>query len=370
MTGRRSILTTVVGLGLATGGPLALAPAYSAAATCHGLRATIMGTSASETLMGTPHRDVIVARGGNDIVHAAAGSDVVCGGAGGDVLFGGAGDDILDGQLAGRDEEGNLVANRMLPGTGRNRVLGDHVNRFDVVDLHTSPYGLRVDLQAGTVRANATRTVLRDVTHVIGTPYADVVRGSTGSDSIEGGDGHDSLRGAAGADFVAGGAGPDAVYGGTGDDDLYDGTGADTVGAGPGDDDIHLAAGENSVDGGGGHNAIYFFPGGGVTATLPTEADGVGVFEGGLTGTFSHIAAFIGSDHDDTYVVPNPFLYSSLLASNGVDTLDLSGYPGRLDVDLDAGTITSGDLTTSIQSFENVIGAEGPGRWPFASSPP
>jgi len=73
------------------------------AATCHGLRATIVGTAGPNEIHGTAHRDIIQARGGNDDVEARGGNDVVCGGRGNDEIEGNRGNDILFGDQ-GRDE--------------------------------------------------------------------------------------------------------------------------------------------------------------------------------------------------------------------------------------------------------------------------
>jgi hypothetical protein len=62
--------------------------------TCHGLRATIVGTPGHDRLRGTAGRDVIVGLGGNDRIDAGAGDDLVCAGPGTDLVYGGAGRDV------------------------------------------------------------------------------------------------------------------------------------------------------------------------------------------------------------------------------------------------------------------------------------
>ncbi len=70
--------------------------------TCHGKRATIVGTTGPDRIRGTGRRDVIVALGGRDRVLGRGGRDVICGGPGRDVLRGGPGRDRLSGG-PGRD---------------------------------------------------------------------------------------------------------------------------------------------------------------------------------------------------------------------------------------------------------------------------
>src|SRR4051794_23603954 len=70
---------------------------------CHGLTATIVGTSGDDHLRGTTGRDVIVGLAGNDVIGGHRGADVICGGDDGDRLFGGPGNDRLYGQ--GNDAE-------------------------------------------------------------------------------------------------------------------------------------------------------------------------------------------------------------------------------------------------------------------------
>lgn len=70
--------------------------------TCHGVRATIVGTERADRLRGTAGRDVIVAGGGHDRIDAGAGDDLVCGGGGDDLIYGGGGRDFCS-SGAGRD---------------------------------------------------------------------------------------------------------------------------------------------------------------------------------------------------------------------------------------------------------------------------
>jgi Ca2+-binding RTX toxin-like protein len=68
---------------------------YTAAGTCYGFNATIVGTAGNDDLAGTGERDVILALGGNDRIAAGGGDDIVCAGTGVDQVAGGTGADVL-----------------------------------------------------------------------------------------------------------------------------------------------------------------------------------------------------------------------------------------------------------------------------------
>lgn len=61
-------------------GVLLPATPASAAPTCFGKRATIVGTPGDDRLVGTGGRDVIVGRGGDDVILGRGGRDRICGG--------------------------------------------------------------------------------------------------------------------------------------------------------------------------------------------------------------------------------------------------------------------------------------------------
>lgn len=65
--------------------------------TCHGKKATCVGTAGHDLILGSDKPDVIVAGAGNDAVHGDAEGDIICGGPGNDSLFGARGADIIYG---------------------------------------------------------------------------------------------------------------------------------------------------------------------------------------------------------------------------------------------------------------------------------
>jgi Ca2+-binding RTX toxin-like protein len=83
---------------------------FTAAGTCYGFDATVLGTEGPDMLAGTPGRDVVVGLGGDDRIAAGDGDDIICAGAGNDQISAGPGADIV------------------LGGLGVDRVAGDDGN--------------------------------------------------------------------------------------------------------------------------------------------------------------------------------------------------------------------------------------------------
>jgi uncharacterized repeat protein (TIGR01451 family) len=110
--------------------------------TCHGRKATIVGTAGPDLLTGTAGNDVIFAWSGNDRVYSLGGRDVICGGTGNDLIrsggrgdtvlagpgadrvFGGAGGDDLRGGAGPDRLNGGGGADLLAGGPGRDRCFG------------------------------------------------------------------------------------------------------------------------------------------------------------------------------------------------------------------------------------------------------
>ena len=95
------------------------------APTCHGVAATIVGTSGADTLVGTPGGDVIAGREGNDTISGLNGDDLVCGDTGKDVVLGGNGDDELYGGGGVDTIRGGLGPDTVVGGSGNDLAFGD-----------------------------------------------------------------------------------------------------------------------------------------------------------------------------------------------------------------------------------------------------
>jgi RTX calcium-binding nonapeptide repeat (4 copies) len=141
-----------------------IAAPVSAALTCDGLVATLVGTAGDDILEGTNGLDVIVGLAGDDVIKGLKGSDHICGGPGNDIIWGGDEDD------------------RVFGGGGDDTLYG-HGGR-------------------------------------------DLLKGGPGDDRMKGELGDDVLRGNGGNDVLLGGAGNDSLYGGGADDDCVQGKGS------------------------------------------------------------------------------------------------------------------------------------------------
>jgi Ca2+-binding RTX toxin-like protein len=109
----------------------------------------------------------------------------------------------------------------------------------DLFSWSDASRGVTVDLTQGTGTASgfgADRIRIQPRMGVLGSPYADTIRGSADADLLNGGNGDDVIRG---------GDGADRLYG-----ESRDGTGADTVVGGIGDDLIGSYAGRDELRGG------------------------------------------------------------------------------------------------------------------------
>jgi len=93
-------------------------------------------------------------------------------------------------------------------------------------------------------------------THIVGTPWDDVLNGTGGKDVICGLDGNDTLNGLGGKDVLVGGDGDDTLNGGGGKDKLFGGAGNDTLNGGNGKDKLFGEAGSDTLAGGNGKDRL------------------------------------------------------------------------------------------------------------------
>ena len=203
---------------------------------------------ATHTVRGQPlptnASDFITGNSGNDDLSGFGGNDTLNGGAGNDILHGGDGNDIL--QVAGT--EGRFDVFDGGPGIDTLQVLGTNgivLAGFDAADSsieHWLGNGHEVN---GTSAADSFDfsglTSLVSLTFVdagngndtiIGSSFADDLRGGAGNDILDGGGGNDTLNGGAGHDILHGGAGDDILQatGGQDTSDVFDGgSGTDTL---------------------------------------------------------------------------------------------------------------------------------------------
>jgi Ca2+-binding RTX toxin-like protein len=158
---------------------------------------TLFGMSGNDTMLGGDGDDKLWGNSGDDVLDGGDGNDELHGGAGNDVLSDGAGNDIVNGN-SGDDTfkagEGDDVYNG---GSG-----------FDTIDFSGARQGMTIDLSKKSASGMG-NDVVSGFEKVIGSNYADVMKGSKAVDHMDGGAGDDVLRGMGGADVLTGGEGSD-----------------------------------------------------------------------------------------------------------------------------------------------------------------
>jgi Ca2+-binding RTX toxin-like protein len=197
---------------------------------------SVKGGVGSDRIDAGPGEDEVVGDNGSDTVLAGPGSDTVIGKRGNDRLLGGPGardfldsglgDDTLDGGPGDLDQViGGVGNDRLAGGPGDGDLLRPDFGR-DYVDggagLHdTASFavsgegnvvfgegGVTVDLTAGTASGDG-EDAFAGIEDVVGTPFADTVRGDAGPNLLFGGGGIDDLVGIGAGDAAFGGAGKD-----------------------------------------------------------------------------------------------------------------------------------------------------------------
>lgn len=178
----------------------------------------VVGGNGSDTVLAGPGADTVIGKRGNDrllggpgardFLDSGLGDDTLDGGSGGlDQVIGGVGND----RLAGGHGDGDLLR----PDFGRDRVDGG-AGLHDTVSFAVSGEGnvvfgeggVTVDLAAGSASGDGEDT-FTGIEDVVGTPFADVIRGDAGPNALFGGGGIDDLVGVGAGDTAYGGTGKD-----------------------------------------------------------------------------------------------------------------------------------------------------------------
>jgi len=303
-------------------------PATAASPTCHGVKATIVGTAHRDTIVGTSHRDVIVAGRGNDVVDGRGGNDLICGGPGADRLEGGAGRDRLYGQEDrinhGEEEacdhgdalDGGRGDDVLDPGhDSRAYYFGGCPDRDEVRFRHGGAHGVHLDLVRGLSTGQGhDRVVAGYGLSVVGSDQDDVILGTDVSEVY-------NARG--GKDIVRAGGGDDRLLEGraANGDDLYD--------AGKGEDLVVTFRGHDTVLGGADRDQLI------LQNPAPMTVDGGD-----------------GGDQISRYAVPSG---QTVTGGPGGDSLNiiLHDSPGpQAELDIPAGTITVDGVSSDVSDFE------------------
>jgi Ca2+-binding RTX toxin-like protein len=284
----------VAAAGLAV--PVALVPSAHAAATCGGVRATIVGNDKANAITGTAGRDVIVARGGNDRIRGLAGNDVICGGDGADTILGGDGHDRVWAETDSLriDQFGRVVkkGDTVSGGAGDDAIDLGHDPRpagegtdvvLDGVSYARAPAAVVVDLGAAATvpiaaEGNDTLTGFGGGIRIFGSPLGDTIKGTNSDDVVLARGGDDTIFGRGGDDTIAadtaGAVGNDRLYGDAGDDLLSGSVGTDTFVGGTGEDALGSTSENHQVFRGGGGVDTITFP-------IPVESGFVAKGHGG-----------------------------------------------------------------------------------------
>ena len=304
---------------------------------------TVIGREGNDFIHGREGDDRIVGNEGDDVIYAGAGDDVVFGGAGDDFIFGEQGDDFLSG------DEGN---DTISGGEGDDTALGGHGDD-----------------------------------HVLGEEGDDTLSGGMGDDFVDGGVGNDDISGGMDNDVLVGGTGTDTAHGDDGDDVFI---------AEVSDDDDHYDGGEGSD--------TYILSATTAPATVNLETEEATSSETGtdelkdienvvgslgddeITGNaeVNDLQGSLGDDHikggdggdilqgdegndelegeagDDLFVATVGDGNDTYDGGDGEDTFDASALTERVEIDLEAGTITSTQSgVDTVHDIENVIGGKG-----------
>ncbi|MDQ8757648.1 cadherin domain-containing protein [Sphingosinicella sp. LHD-64] len=223
------------------------------------------GGSGNDRLLGGNGNDELLGGDGNDVLVGDAGADSLNGGANDvgaqDMLYGGDGDDSLNGGDGDDDLIGGAGADQL---TGGNGV--DRANYAWLTEGVAATAGVTVDLATPSANTGAAAgDTYSGVENILGTGYADILRGDAASNRIDGGggndeihgrDGDDALYGNDGADLIHGGNGADLLEGGAGHDIIYGGAGDDDLFGGDGDDELYAESGDDYLDGGAGNDIL------------------------------------------------------------------------------------------------------------------
>jgi Ca2+-binding RTX toxin-like protein len=238
-------VTGLIVTGLIAGSTLLVATPATAAPTCHGLTATIVGTSGADDRTGTDGADVVSLGDGDDHFSGLGGNDVVCSGGGDDEVYGGPGADRLYGD-AGYDY--------LFPGAGDDHVFGGP--NYDRVRYDDATHGVRIDVASDTA-TGAGHDAFDSIEEYLGSSYADLLIGTPGRDVLNGGfGGDDRIHGYGGADDLTAGSG--TVWAGPGNDNVMVGDSA-VAHLGPGMDHGSSYAGSPTLYGEDGEDTFDAF---------------------------------------------------------------------------------------------------------------
>ncbi len=164
--------------------------------------AVVLGMAGDDTLQVVGANNIISGGAGDDAIQVLSGNAIIDAGSGDDHIAGGSGDDIIN---AGGGND-YVVAS-----AGNDTYIGG--SGFDTLDFSHANAGLDIDISKGIATETGVNTSFDGFEKIIGSNFADTIKGSSGDDIIDGGRGNDTIRSMAGADIITGGEGHDTyVY--------------------------------------------------------------------------------------------------------------------------------------------------------------
>ncbi len=155
------------------------------------------GGSGNDVMMGNRGDDVMVGNSGDDEIHGGGGSDELWGNSGNDVIHDGGGHDKVDGG------SGDDV---FVAGGGRDTYNGG--SGFDTIDFSNARVAIAADMSKHWVSGMG-KDEIWSVEKLIGSDFADDIKGDKRDNTLVGGAGDDVLRGLGGSDTLTGGEGND-----------------------------------------------------------------------------------------------------------------------------------------------------------------
>ena len=294
-------------------------------------------TNNDDIFFATTAADVIDGLGGNDIIYYSSST------AGGDVNLTRAtqqngyaqGDQLtnIENVVGSQYNDifvGNTLNNILEGAGGADKIDGEGGN--DTVSYIQSNAGVTIDL---TATANASGYIvtsgghaqgdeLKNIEHITGSNYQDVLTGDGNANHIKALAGNDTINGGAGADVINGGAGNDTIDGGTGNDTIDGGDGNDTITGGAGADIINGGAGDDvitydsadtgKIDGGSGSDTLS-----NISASVSST---ITVSNGSSNTGFVNFEVIRLGNHGDTLTTSNLTTSITVHGGTGNDTIN------------------------------------------------
>lgn len=311
--------------------------------TIDGIERVLTGVG-DDVVVGSGAADDIITDAGADTIDAAAGDDYISAGVGDDVIDAGPGDDLVHTSTGNDTIDGGAGDDYLYDGPGDDTVDGgageDHL-------LHGGATGpVSVDLAAGTSTGTSSgNDTLISIEHVVGSPYADGIRGDDGDNDIDGSLGDDAIEGRAGDDILDGSGGTDLLTHASSTAPVHVDLDAGTA-TGPDIGTDTLSSFENVL--GSGHDDVLA---GNAAPNVLVGSAGDDTLDGRDGDDTMN-----GDGGDDSFVSgPGS---DSLHGGSGVDTIDHAADPAGVRVFLDAGLVEDGHGDSdAVHDVENVIGS-------------